>query len=451
MTGESLTVWVHPTVPEGFFPVPLPGTDRLNFELGHSVPLFGPPTYEKYRTAPADENVDNPDTAGFLANHLSHLKMLYPMEEWATAVLASTVEVDLLFTAHQIQQLHLVADFSSTSGATSAQGALSAYLITMLNRVLDVPITRVPSIMLEVRIFLSSSFPPPRLTPYPCSGTGTQYRGAHTPLQGLTPTEAASIGAVARTIRASITAAREYAHIKRVVAVSEPIWRRQSEEVLEHQFWPGEGEGRADWSVSYFGYGADKARAVMYGSFADYARIFKASPVKQADGMWTTDPKHYVPGFGKPTTHSFRISVDQCSKPQPAYNKVSAWLYRLSEPNPAAATKRQYYKSFSAANQTDPSVQLWAGPWPQSISRGGRNVVKVNVNDPDSNGWKANAATKNPNDGALRLFVRVPTVVRDAFLAAVAGDLMSPGFPQNLVRREREMQARISEGARTKL
>jgi hypothetical protein len=69
------------------------------------------------------------------------------------------VEVDLLFTAHQIQQLRLVADFSSTSGATSAQGAFSAYLITTLNRVLDVPITRVPS-MLEVRIFLSSSFPP---------------------------------------------------------------------------------------------------------------------------------------------------------------------------------------------------------------------------------------------------------------------------------------------------
>ncbi|KAJ7801239.1 hypothetical protein B0H14DRAFT_2615518 [Mycena olivaceomarginata] len=48
-----------------------------------------------------------------------------------------------------------------------------------------------------------------------------------------------------------------------------------------------------------------------------------------------------------------QISVDQCSssKPQPAYDEVSARLYRLSEPNPATATKRQYYKSFSAANQ----------------------------------------------------------------------------------------------------
>ncbi|KAJ7300419.1 hypothetical protein DFH08DRAFT_908550 [Mycena albidolilacea] len=124
-------------------------------------PLFGPPMYERYCTAPADEHVNNPDTAGFLANYLSHIKTLYPMEEWVrkvTATLASTVQVDL-FTARQIQQLRLVTGFSSASGATSAQDALSAYLITTLNRVLDVPITRVSSI-LEVRISLFSSFSP---------------------------------------------------------------------------------------------------------------------------------------------------------------------------------------------------------------------------------------------------------------------------------------------------
>jgi hypothetical protein len=104
----------------------------------------------------------------------------------------------------------------------------------------------------------------------------------------------------------------------------------------------------------------------MYGSFAGYARVFKASPVKQADGAWATD-------------------------------------------------------------------------------------TKVNAKGPDTNGWKANTAAKNPNDGALWLCVRVPTAVRDAFLAVVAEDLLSPGFPQNLVQRERETQARISEGARAKL
>ncbi|KAJ7334964.1 hypothetical protein DFH08DRAFT_813993 [Mycena albidolilacea] len=45
-----------------------------------------------------------------------------------------------------------------------------------------------------------------------------------------------------------------------------------------------------------------------------------------------------------------RISLSS-SKPQPAYNDVSARPYRLSKPNPAVATKLQYYKLFSTANQ----------------------------------------------------------------------------------------------------
>jgi hypothetical protein len=76
----------------------------------------------------------------------------------ATAAQAGTVQVDLLFTAHQLQQLRLVADLSPTTGATSAQDALSAYLITVLNRVLAVPITRVSS-MLGVRLVLFTSLP----------------------------------------------------------------------------------------------------------------------------------------------------------------------------------------------------------------------------------------------------------------------------------------------------
>jgi hypothetical protein len=105
----------------------------------------------------------------------------------------------------------------------------------------------------------------------------------------------------------------------------------------------------------------------MYGSFAGYARIFKVSPVKQADGVWATN-------------------------------------------------------------------------------------TKGNAKGPDTNGWlKVNTAARNPNDSALWLCVRVPTAVRDVFLVAVVGDLLSPSFPQNLVQQEREMQAWISEGARSKL
>ncbi|KAJ7832910.1 hypothetical protein B0H14DRAFT_2591850 [Mycena olivaceomarginata] len=66
-------------------------------------------------------------------------------------------------------------------------------------------------------------------------------------------------------------------------------------------------------------------------------------------------------------TDVMQISVDQWSQPQPAYDEVSARLYRLSEPNPAVATKRQYYKSFSAANQVASNI-LTDLPWAELTS-----------------------------------------------------------------------------------
>lgn len=94
---------------------------------------------------------------------------------------------------------------------------------------------------------------------------GAQYRGIENPkdlkpdewripgplalgnaiFQAFTPSlpieEASSIGAVALAIRKSIIDTRKYEHVKRIVAVSEPIWRRQSLEGLEHKFWPDDG------------------------------------------------------------------------------------------------------------------------------------------------------------------------------------------------------------------
>ncbi|KAJ7339803.1 hypothetical protein DFH08DRAFT_812187 [Mycena albidolilacea] len=75
-------------------------------------------------------------------------------------------------------------------------------------------------------------------------------------------------------------------------------------------------------------------------------------------------------------TDVIQISVDQSirrrislssSKPQLAYDEVSARLYRLSELNPATATKWQYYKSFSAANQVA-SNTLTDLPWAELTS-----------------------------------------------------------------------------------
>ncbi|KAJ7750434.1 hypothetical protein DFH07DRAFT_547667 [Mycena maculata] len=302
---------------------------------------FGPPTYEKYRTAPPDEHDDNPATNEFMTRYLQHLKVLYPMDQWMSMVgdvMSKSAQVDLMFTAHQIRQFRAIADLwpGRQSIPTTAQDAVSAYLITTLNRCFEVPITRMSS-MLSYRGIKN----PDNLKPGDWRIPGPLALG-NTIFQAFTPQlstdEASSIGAVALAIRKSIIDTRKYDHVKRIVAVSEPIWLRQSQEQREHKFWPDDGTfvinsmPKTDLSLFNFGYPKDRTRVVLYGAFAGYARFFPALPVKQVDGTWTS------------------------------------------------------------------GESLW-------------------------------------------MWVRIPTNVRDKFLATIAEDLNSPGFPQNLVRREKLVQA----------
>jgi hypothetical protein len=57
----------------------------------------------------------------------------------------------------------------------------------------------------------------------------------------LSVIEASSIGAVSLALRNSLIDARKYDHVKRMVAVSNPIWMRQSLEQVQHQYWPEDG------------------------------------------------------------------------------------------------------------------------------------------------------------------------------------------------------------------
>ncbi|KAJ7856487.1 hypothetical protein B0H14DRAFT_2578824 [Mycena olivaceomarginata] len=107
-------------------------------------------------------------------------------------------------------------------------------------------------------------------------------------------------------------------------------------------------------------------------SSGDVGSIAAADFNPKTTHLSDTKPNHYVPGSARLTQSRFgkvmiilcilkairrRISLSS-SKPQPAYDEVLARLYRLSELNPATATKRQYYKSFSTANQSPRQTPL---------------------------------------------------------------------------------------------
>ncbi|KAJ7617263.1 hypothetical protein FB45DRAFT_1063761 [Roridomyces roridus] len=314
--------------------------------------LFGAPTYEKYRTAPTPELNDNPATAEFVERYLQHLKTLYPMDKWMGMVgdvIGSTSQVDMMFSAHQIAQFRAVADMHPGRKGThaSAQDAVSAYLITTLNRVLPTPIIKVSS-MLSYRGIKN----PTDLKADDWRIPGGLALG-NAIFQAFTPTlpaeQTSSIGAVALAIRQSLKDTRKYDHVKRIVAVSEPIWMRQSTEQKEHKFWSDDGTfvinsmPKVNLNQLHFGYGPERTRVVLYGAFAGYARFFQAPPVKLPNGDWEA------------------------------------------------------------------------------------------------------------NDGAMVMCVRVPTEVKDKFLARIAEDLNSGAFPQNLMWREREAQAKAAGPEKARL
>ncbi|KAJ7627250.1 hypothetical protein FB45DRAFT_59150 [Roridomyces roridus] len=260
------------------------------------APKFGMPTYEKYRTAPPDEINDNPSTASFISRYLPHLAELHPIDKWAEMIgeaFNASTPVDILFTADHIQQLRTIADSwpGRTGSGTSAHDAIAGYIITTMNRCLekDKSITRVSSIF-SYRGIKN----PPDLKPTDWRVPGLLAIG-NVMFHALTPTlssdESSSIGALAAAIRKSVRDARNYEHVKRVVAVSNPIWLRQSKEGSEHKFWDDRtlivnSMGRANWSLQHFGFGPHRIRTHAYKDFPGFVRCFQCTPSKQLDGTW---------------------------------------------------------------------------------------------------------------------------------------------------------------------
>jgi hypothetical protein len=55
----------------------------------------------------------------------------------------------------------------------------------------------------------------------------------------------------------------------------------------------------------------------------------------------------------------------------------------------------------------------------------------------------ADGKTWNANDGAVWMSLRVPNATKDRFLATICSDLNSPVFPQNLIKREKDLLERL--------
>ncbi|KAJ7612613.1 hypothetical protein FB45DRAFT_874829 [Roridomyces roridus] len=256
-------------------------------------PLSSRPTYEKYRIPqPPAEHNNNPETDAFLTRHAPHLRIFYPKHIFDTiraATRSAAKLVDLFFSLEQIEQLRYVADsWVGQSGGsakrTTESNALGAYFIATMNRCLDVPITRV-----VVTVTARGIKNPDYLKSDDWRAPGPLAAGNHF-FQVYTPTlskeEARSIGAVAAAMQQCVKDARQYDHVKRLFAISDPIMLRMVKENTFHSFlhegiFRWNNIGRFDGDVLHFGFGT--ARSHSHECAPGSARCFQA-PTK---GRWS--------------------------------------------------------------------------------------------------------------------------------------------------------------------
>ncbi|KAJ7612684.1 hypothetical protein FB45DRAFT_1036900 [Roridomyces roridus] len=312
-------------------------------------PLLGPPTYEKYQIPPPPvEFNDNPDTDSFMMRHLNFLKEIPSREQLVkmdSASRESMTCVDLYFSPPQLEQLRYVADsWSGRSGKrTTPQDALGAYFIATMNRCLDVPITRVISIVTSRGIKNPEDLKPGDWRAPGYLAAGNNVLLVYTPT--LSTEEACSIGAVAAAMQNSVREARQYDHAKRIYAICDSISCRVAKEQTLYKVWEdgvfcwnAMGPGRFDGDALHFGFGS--ARFNTYGDHLGTARCFQAPTVRQLDGSWVRKADGLIMWVPIPTKiHEQFLAM------------IAADLNSTAFPNNIAARERMAQKKILGAHK----------------------------------------------------------------------------------------------------
>lgn len=110
-----------------------------------NLPVSTMPTFDKYLRP---DPIINPDDIHHAIPYLSFLTVDYDLHEYSrkfAAMLARITRVDLKFSAEQITTLFVLAS-QGTDAKISPMDAVAAYVISVIQRVSDVPIERLQRI-----------------------------------------------------------------------------------------------------------------------------------------------------------------------------------------------------------------------------------------------------------------------------------------------------------------
>ncbi|EIN08972.1 hypothetical protein PUNSTDRAFT_134145 [Punctularia strigosozonata HHB-11173 SS5] len=222
------------------------------------------PTFEKYMTDPPTlERSALTDTVRLVP----HLAVDYSAEQFFAMyqnIMESTSRIDLQFSKNQLQKMRVFAEKSS-----------GVKPIKWLMNVIDYR---------GVVAAEGSDYTPP-----PASSAGnitlTKY-------SDRIPDDAKfQIGPIASVIRNTIATSRDPDYVRRVVAISEELYTRSSNENRCQWWFPWDGGAainnlyRVPWTGTHFGY-PGKARFHVHDAWERYFRIWPGNPTQNEQGEW---------------------------------------------------------------------------------------------------------------------------------------------------------------------
>ncbi|KDQ11318.1 hypothetical protein BOTBODRAFT_35402 [Botryobasidium botryosum FD-172 SS1] len=243
------------------------------------------PTFAKHFFSPPPIDPATVSTFEAIMPHLVNDYDRVGLIEKLTKMLEETEQVHLRFSKSQLEEIRDRVHQDAVDGETfSRQDCLTAYLVTVLTRVLDVPVQRVITV-LNYRNISDRPFAHSNLAGNSISVTFSSIIAADDVL---------SLSAIARAVRASITRARDPEFEEMWMTFASYYMKRTADADRSPWYGPDEGEANVnsnygfDWNAAHFGF---PGRARFYTAFLldRQFRVFRANPTKLKDGTWVSN------------------------------------------------------------------------------------------------------------------------------------------------------------------
>ncbi|KAJ7695141.1 hypothetical protein B0H17DRAFT_1131633 [Mycena rosella] len=423
--GETHTVWVNPRVTaamDNLFPIPLTGMDRVNFEILMTITLPRPLDEKRLVKALQDALKLYPHASGRLSTTKDG--------DWTVRLFTSTKDFPI--------NIVLTKDWNGEEGVP----------ITFANTNDPLDHYKYPA-----------EIPPHISNPITTDVSGTSDPAWDEPLVSIKATETSSCS--------STTQLYQGKQLPFGAPTYEKFWTAPPEEHLDNPH-------TEDFVSRYLQhlrvlYTIQEWVSMVGEVMANTVQVnllFAAPQIKQLRAIADLWPGHATPASGQDAVFAYLITtLNQCF--EVPITRVSSMLSYRGVKNPAnlkpddwrvpgpLALGNTIFQAFTTSTSSVWSQFPTLYGCANLTSR--RNTSSGPATAPLSStrcptwsdlglsftGRSPDMPSFSSHEGDYWMFLRVPTVVRDKFLATIVEDFNSPGFPQNLIRREKLVHAKL--------